>query len=59
MSALVSYAGVLLGIIGMMLIIAGVLASGLFLPGVIVLVVAMVVFAAAALLQLFRPAVRP
>jgi hypothetical protein len=54
MTRLIAYGGVALCIIGMMLVIAGVIATGLFLPGVFVLVVGMLAFAAAGLLPLFK-----
>lgn len=44
-----AYAGVALSIVGMMLVIAGVIAAGLFLPGVVILAVGMLAFAAAGL----------
>jgi hypothetical protein len=47
-------AGIVLGGIGMMLVIAGTLVTGLFLPGIVVLGVGMLAFAAAGVLPLIR-----
>jgi hypothetical protein len=58
MAALAAYVGVALTVLGMMLVIAGTLAAGLFLPGVVVVGAGMIAFAAAGLLPLFQRAPR-
>jgi hypothetical protein len=58
MAALAAYTGVALTVCGMMLVIAGTLAAGLFLPGIVLLVVGMIAFAVAGLLPLFERASR-
>lgn len=41
-------------VVGMMLVIGGVIASGLFLPGVIVIVLGLIAFGAAAVFDVLR-----
>lgn len=50
-AALVVAAAVTLTVIGMMLVIGGVLATGLFMPGAVLIAIGMVGFAAAGVLQ--------
>lgn len=54
-SRLVVYGAVALSIIGMMLVVAGVVATGFFMPGVVLIGVGIVGFAAGALLYAFGP----
>lgn len=54
MATLAAYAGVALTVFGMMLVIGGTLAAGLFLPGIVLLAAGMIAFAAAGLLPLFH-----
>jgi hypothetical protein len=56
MAALAAYSGVVLTVFGMMLVIAGTLAAGLFLPGIVLLAAGMIAFAASGLLPLFQRA---
>jgi hypothetical protein len=58
MAALAAYIGVTLTVSGMMLVIGGTLAAGLFLPGVVLLAAGMIAFAVAGLLPLFQRAPR-
>lgn len=44
-------AALALSVVGMMLVIGGVLVSGLFLPGVVLISISMIAYIAAALLQ--------
>jgi hypothetical protein len=59
MPSLAAYAGVMLTVIGMMLVIAGTLAAGLFLPGIVLLAAGMIAFALAGVLPLFRRTPQP
>jgi hypothetical protein len=59
MAALATYAGIGLTVLGMMLVIAGTIATGLFLPGVVLLGAGMIAFAVAAVLPLLQRAPRP
>jgi hypothetical protein len=58
MAVLAVYAGIALTVFGMMLVIAGTLATGLFLPGIVLLGAGMVAFAVAGVLPLFQRAPR-
>jgi hypothetical protein len=54
-AASVIYGAVVLTGIGMMLVVAGVVATGFFLPGVVLIAVGMAAFAAGAALAAFAP----
>ncbi|CAN5719253.1 hypothetical protein BH23GEM10_BH23GEM10_18040 [soil metagenome] len=51
---LVATSAVAACVVGMMLVIGGVIASGLFLPGVVVIGLGLVVFGAAAVLDVWQ-----
>ena len=55
---LVSYAAIATCVVGMMLVVAGVVATGLFLPGVVVTVLGGALFVAAGALGLEDPSAR-
>jgi hypothetical protein len=55
-AALVVYAAIATSVIGMMLVVAGVVATGFFLPGVILIGIGMLTFGAGAVLYALRPA---
>jgi hypothetical protein len=59
MAAFAAYAGVVLTVGGMMLVVGGTLAAGLFLPGIVVVATGMIAFAVAGLLPLFQRTPRP
>jgi predicted tellurium resistance membrane protein TerC len=50
-AALVAYAAVVLSVIGMMLVVAGVVATGFFLPGVVVVTLGLAALAVGGVLQ--------
>lgn len=52
-------AAMTLAVAGMMLVIGGVLSAGLFLPGVVLIVLSLVAFATAGVLAMLRPAAEP
>lgn len=52
---LAAFAGIALSVIGMMLVVAGVVTSGLFLPGVVLIGLSALAFAAAGLLHALEP----
>ncbi|HSJ25578.1 MAG TPA: hypothetical protein VK929_12965 [Longimicrobiales bacterium] len=55
MTSTVIYAAIVVTGIGMMLVVAGVVATGFFLPGVILIGVGVLGFAAGAILHAVRP----
>jgi predicted tellurium resistance membrane protein TerC len=50
-AALVAYAAVVLSVIGMMLVVAGVVATGFFLPGVVVVTLGLAALVVGGVLQ--------
>ena len=55
---LLAYAGIMLMSVGMMLIVAGVITAGLFLPGAVLILLSMIVFGIAGILAVLPRGVR-
>jgi hypothetical protein len=58
-AALVLHAAIVITTLGMMLVVAGVVTTGLFLPGVLLIGFGLLVFAVAAVLSALAPAAAP